>query len=334
MVTQTSLYDHLIKPLSTGELLKAGVSPGQSIFTERPGIAAQTIRMNGRDHLEGMDLSFTWSVHNEIGPWQTNSQLHVHPYPEVHWFVGLDTANVNYLGAEVEICLGEKQETYTFSEPTVVVIPAGLPHGPTVTKRIYSPKGFGFYLAALNSSFQKKMLNAPASPAKTNGTYANLVKPLKDGILIKRSKLNMARVTTAEAGAGGNGNPPKMTLGPGNADHLAWLYGTDLEGLNINMDWGFFSSPGLWHRGVGAHIHPVDEVLVFAGTDPTNMDYLGAEIEIDLGNEHERHYVNKPSVIICPAGLPHAPIVTQWVDQPFAFFSINLSGEPNMKFVD
>jgi hypothetical protein len=334
LVTQTRQYEHLIKPLSTGDLLKAGVTPGQSIFTSKPGIAAQTIRMNGQEHLEGLDLSFTWSVHNEIGAWQTNPALHVHPYPEVHWYVGLDTANVNYLGAEIEVCLGEEQERYLFSEPTVVVIPAGLPHGPTVTKRMYSPKGFGFYLAALGSSFQKKLVDAPAGPATSNGKYAHLVKPLKPAILIERRKLNMARGTTAEAGAGGNGNPPRMTLGPGNADHLAWMYGSDLEGLNVNMDWGFFSSPGLWHRGVGAHVHPVGEVLVFVGMDPTNMNYLGAEIEIDIGNEHERHYVNKPSVLVCPPGMPHGPFVSQWVDRPFGFFSINLSGEPNMKFID
>jgi hypothetical protein len=130
------------------------------------------------------------------------------------------------------------------------------------------------------------------------------------------------------------GKNSQMRLGPGNADHLTWMFGNDLEDLKVNMDWGFFSHPGLWHRGVDAHLHSVDEVLVFAGTDPSDIDYLGAEIEIDLGQEHERYLINKPSVVICPAGTPHAPIVTRWVDRPHAFFSINLSAQSVMKFID
>ena len=125
-----------------------------------------------------------------------------------------------------------------------------------------------------------------------------------------------------------------MTLGPGIADHLTWLYGKDLEGLSVNLDWGFFSKPGLWHRGVGAHVHSHDEVLVYVGTDPNDIDSLGAEIEIDMGHEHESHIIDKPSVVICPAVFLHAPIVTRWADRPYAFFSINLSGEPEMKFID
>jgi hypothetical protein len=126
-----------------------------------------------------------------------------------------------------------------------------------------------------------------------------------------------------------------LKLGPGNSDHLTWMFGgKDLEGLNVNMDWGFFSKPGLWHRGVGAHVHAKDEVLVYVGTDPANIDYLGADIEIEMGKEHERYIIDKPSVVICPAGVPHAPIVTRWVDTPYAFFSINLAAESVMKFVD
>jgi hypothetical protein len=102
----------------------------------------------------------------------------------------------------------------------------------------------------------------------------------------------------------------------------------------MNMDWGFFSHTGIWSRGAGAQTHSADEVLVYVGTDPTNIDSLGAEIEIDLGKEHERYLINKPAVVICPAGTPHTPIVTRWVDRPFAFFSINLAAEPEISFID
>jgi hypothetical protein len=132
-------YDHLIKPLSIGRMDKAKKKTGEpKVFFTVPEYEEQGVALNGKD-LEGMDLSFLWRFKTKLGDWHEGRDPHVHAYPEVQFFVGLDTANINYLGAEVEMCLGKEQETYSFAEPTVVVIPPGLPHGPTTTKRIYSP---------------------------------------------------------------------------------------------------------------------------------------------------------------------------------------------------
>jgi hypothetical protein len=275
--------------------------------------------------------------------------------------VGIDTANVNYLGAEVDCCLGEEQETYTFNEPTAIVIPAGLPHGPITTKRMFSPKGFGFWAVELNSISEITWLGEGISnlspkqqkavpngvnfaaaekilrnkPAPATGKYAHLVKSLKSCLLIERAKYSPSSFTPEqlaelEEKSKKTGEKP----GPGNADHLIMMSGKDLEGLNVSIFWGFCSQPGIWRRGAGAHVHPTDEVLVYAGADPDTMNYLGAEIEIDLGAEHERHLINKPTVVICPAGTPHLPQTTRWVDQPFAFFAISLSGEHETKSFD
>lgn len=327
-------YEHLIKPLSAYRMDKAKKKRGKpKVFFNVPEYEEQSVAMHGKD-LEGMNLSFLWRFKTKLGDWHEGRDPHVHDYPEVQFFVGLDTANINYLGAEVEMCLGEEQETYSFAEPTVIVIPAGMPHGPTTTRRIYSPKGYGFYTVLLTASPKIEWLGNP-KPAPAKGKYAHLVKPLKSYILTERRRLNAARFTREElAERAEEVRKSGFQLGPGNADHLAWLYGRDLEGLKINIDWGFFSRPGLWHRGVGAHVHPVDEVLVFAGVGPADMNYLGAEIEIDLGKEHERYIIDKPSAVVLPAGTPHCPIITRWVDKPHAFFSINLSGQSESKYID
>jgi hypothetical protein len=332
----TKKYGYLIKPLSIGRKDKAKPKKKtgkRNVFFNVPEYNEQKVCLTGKE-LEGLNLCFDWGFKTKLGDWYEGRGLHIHPYPEVQFFVGLDTANINYLGAEIEICLGMEQEMYSFAEPTVIVIPAGFPHGPTTTKRIYSPKGFGFYLAALSAVTQIEWIaNTKSGPSK--GKYAHLVKPLKTGLLTERGKFNASRFTQDElVKRVGVTKESGFMLGPGNADHLAWFYGRDLEGLKVNLDWGFFSKPGLWHRGVGAHTHPVDEVLVFAGIDPSDIDYLGAEIEIDLGKEHERYIIEKPSVVICPAGLPHCPIITRWVDKPYAFFSINLSSQPESSYID
>jgi hypothetical protein len=210
----TSKYGNLIKPLSIGAMdWDAGT------LAIGPGNARREIRLNGRDHLEGLNLNFSWGVHTELGDWHAGMDPHIHPYAECLLFVGLDTANVNYLGAQIDCCLGAEQETYTFDEPTAIVIPAGLPHGPITTKRMYSPRGFGFWAVELNpvseitwlgegvaslSAEQRKAvppgMNFAApdkalqdKPTTATGKYAHLVKPLKSGLLIERGKYNPSR---------------------------------------------------------------------------------------------------------------------------------------------
>ncbi len=326
-------YGHLIKPLSIGLI---NWEEKQDASVVGPGNAKKEVWLNGRDHLEGVNLNLSWGVHNTLGDWHAGLKPHVHSSPECLFFVGLDTANVKYLGAEVECCLGKDRETYTFNEPTVIVIPAGFPHGPIATKRVFSPRGFGFFAASLSATSNIAWLekNSPDDkPAQSTGKYAHLVKSLKSGLITERGKFNPFRLTPEQlAQHEGIYKKTGFKPGPGNADHLTWMYGSDLGGLNVNIAWGFCSRPGIWQRGVSAHSHPSEELLIFLGTGPDNADYLGAEIEIDLGEERERHLFDKPSAIVCPAGLPHAPIVTRWVDKPFAFILINLAGDMTMSF--
>jgi len=358
-------YEHLVKPLSVGGMDMGGMKDlkmPKGAFANGPGNADSIVWLNGRDHLEGLNLNFTWGFYSGIGDWHTGQDPHTHPYPECLVFVGLDSANLNYLGAEIEICLGEEQEAYTFDEPTVVIVPAGMPHCPLTTRKVWSPKGFGFYLASLGNvptttwmgegvseEAMKAMQEAAAksgrqvamtsyvaekrlkkNPTKPTGKYAHLIKPLKTRMITQRGQRVLDGLTPEQREQMDKG----PQLGPGNADHLAWFYGKDLEGLEMSINWGFFSKPGIWHRGVGAHVHPTDEVLVFAGLDPTDINYLGAKIEIDLGKEHERYIFDKPTVVVCPKGLPHNPVVVRWVDKPYAFYMISLGGEHKTTAVD
>ena len=129
-----------------------------------------------------------------------------------------------------------------------------------------------------------------------------------------------------------NGRKP----GPGLSENAVWMFGKDLEGMDLNLCWGIHKQPGIWVRGPGsgAHVHPHDEVLLFAGTDPSDIDYLGAEIQIDMGPEHERHIINEPTAVVCPAGLQHNPIVTRWVDKPFGFLLMSLGAKHETTYVD
>ncbi len=356
-------YEHLIKPLSVGrmgldreDMKDADISEGS--FSLGPGNADRIVWLNGRDHLEGMDLNFTWGFYSGTGDWHTGQDPHVHPYAECLVFVGLDSANINYLGAEIEVCLGEEQETYTFDEPTVVIVPAGFIHCPLITKRVFSPKGFGFFLASLGAEPEttwmgdglsedtfrimeeeaaKNNIRLPMksrvskkrikkNPVKATGKYGHLIKPLKEGVTTIRGELIRSKFTAEELARFDENKKKGIMPGPGSADHMTWMYGKDLEGQDLTLTWGFHSSPGIWGRGSGSHVHTADEVLVFTGLNPGDIDYLGAQIEIEMGEEHERYIIEKPSVAVCPAGVAHTPIVTRWADRPFAFYTLTLSG--------
>jgi hypothetical protein len=176
------------------------------------------------------------------------------------------------------------------------------------------------------SAFSKKRYAVNEQTMTYGNKHAHLIKTMKPMSILSE---NM----TAREKAKGD----VMRPGPGNTDRLIWMKGEDLEGIELNYTWGFYKKPGIWHRGPGksdgAHFHNSDEVLVFAGTDPGDINYLGAEISIDMGEERERYVFDKPTAVVCPKGTVHAPIITRYVDRPFAFFMMNLAAEYEITYV-
>lgn len=358
-------YEHLIKPLSAGriemEAIRASDAPQSSTFNG-PGNADRIVWLNGNDHLGGIELNFSWGFYSGLGDWHTGQDPHVHPYAECLVFVGLDSAKMNYLGAEVEVYLGKEQEVYTFDEPTVVVIPAGMPHCPLITKRMFSPKGYGFFLLCLGATptttwmgegiseemlislaemAEKQGLKLPMkstvskkrvakNPTPPTGKYAHLVRPIRSGVFMERGSI--AKELSQSCAIHYDAMKRRGELpGPGYADHLSWMFGSDLDNLNMNFNWGYFSKPGVWRRGMGAGVSASPEVTVFAGLDPKDIDYLGASIEIEIGEEQERYIIERPCALIKPAGVPFYPTVTRWVDRPFAAYTVGLSSSHETK---
>ena len=61
------------------------------------------------------------------------------------------------------------------------------------------------------------------------------------------------------------------------------------------------------------------EVLVALGTDPDHPEELGAEYEICMGPEMEKHVVSKPSLVFIPSNFIHCPFTVRKVTRPFIF---------------
>lgn len=55
------------------------------------------------------------------------------------------------------------------------------------------------------------------------------------------------------------------------------------------------------------HIHKEAELLFHVGADPDNPSDLGAEVELYMGPELERHVITKSTVVFIPPNCLHAP---------------------------
>ena len=246
--------------------------------------------------LEGLDMSFAWASSSRVGEWMLGrGSGHSHPYGECLVFTGIDYDNPNQLGAEIEIAMGEKGERYVFDTPTVVVVPPGVPHGPTITKRV--DKACGFLEICLSGEHKSTDLPGRSGTPPTGNKYGHLVK-----------KLDMRDTQRKEGG---------------NADFIAGWSGREMEGFDLNFTWAFHTGLGAWHTR-DPHTHPADECLLFVGLDYNNPDYLGAEIEIAMGKEQEKHVFDTPTAVVVPKGLVHCPLITRRVDKPYGFCAISL----------
>jgi hypothetical protein len=55
------------------------------------------------------------------------------------------------------------------------------------------------------------------------------------------------------------------------------------------------------------HTHLTTQVMCFLGSDPDDLSELGAEFEICMGKEQERHVFTSPTAVVAPPFLPHWP---------------------------
>lgn len=309
-------YTDLIKPVVVQDG-PAGLYPRPRVF------------MEGKD-MEGFNAHFSYGFVKEPGvTFHPVEGAVVHPYDEVLVFAGLDRDDMLNLGGEVSIELGEERETYVISEPSVVVVPKGTPHGPVTVRRADMP--FVHYMIGLDPQYRGEVVQSDGAPTE-GSKYKHLIKRLVTTTHPSQQGSGMGYESVVDER--GVMRPAERGVGPGNGDGVVWLYGEDLEGLELNFTWGHYSRCGKWHRGGEAHTHPEEEILCFLGFDPDDLNHLGAELELGMGEDYERHIFNQPTVAVCPKGFPHLPLITRWVDDPYGFIVICLSGDHASPWVE
>ena len=71
------------------------------------------------------------------------------------------------------------------------------------------------------------------------------------------------------------------------------------------------------------HSHDFHELLCFIGGNPENINDLGAEISLCLGDELEEHIITSATVVSIPPGLKHCPLIVKKITRPFVFLEVS-----------
>jgi hypothetical protein len=101
-----------------------------------------------------------------------------------------------------------------------------------------------------------------------------------------------------------------------------------LNGFNCHIIYAFAYETGITGLSKKPHVHEYDEAIFFIGSNPQNPGYLGAEVEMAIGKDEEEKYTfTEPTAIVVPKGVPHCPIITRRIEQPFLVMAISLTGE-------
>ncbi len=86
---------------------------------------------------------------------------------------------------------------------------------------------------------------------------------------------------------------------------LVWTDDDVIKGSQLF--WALIIAPGPFPEH-GPHTHKDPEILAFLGTDPENPRDLGAEVDLYMGPEMEKHTITETTLVYIPANFIHCPI--------------------------
>ena len=278
-------FGHLIKELTFKDY-------GQGLFR-------QGTEMNGQ--FLGYDVNIQYGTYWSAGKMgKPPFGAEVHDFDQVMIWMGLDTYDLGYLGAEVNLSLGEEKEMHRVTTSTAVAVPKGMPHFPATIERM--DDRFIFMTVSVAPQLTSKVFKLNDKPGK------------EAGFMRSQYRENVQQLAFTRNGP--------YHYGPLNPDtHEGAI--TDIHGKDFEFHMSYESMNKAPYRFGPVpdkpHVHPYTEFLLFIGADPYNLSVLPAEVECYMGKEMEKHVITKPTVAIQPAGHAHCPVIVTKQDRPWIF---------------
>jgi hypothetical protein len=208
------------------------------------------------------------------------------------------------LGADVDFFLGNGpwQEHYTLNRTTAVHLPNGMWHCPWKVEKIRTDvnwvnlrigkNGQGGIPAVLPEVEAESQQNR--AKAKTAGTIFN--KYLLSGA-------------------------PRDLKDP---EGGKWIVYSDCTKIDSGLLMRIirYSPEKAPYPVIDVQAHEYPTMLLFLGTDLKDCSDLGAEVELFLGPEKERHVISQSALVYVPADTVHGPFKVLKANKPFNFLEV------------
>jgi len=272
-MTETK-YDHLVKTLTFEKY--------------ESGCIRQGINLTGKLLEINASISYgaCW-IAGKLG--KEPDQPHVHDFDQVMLFLGSDMNDLSELGAEVQFCIGQEMESHMITCSTAIAVPRGMPHFPATIHRL--DKRMIFMEVSVAPDYSERPFptsRKPSEPVGMQSQYGKYFFPL----LFKRKGAWTYGPTNRDDGGG---SISLLSTKESGVDYVTFYENMKKAPYRLCPD---PDKP---------HAHPTTQVMLFLGTDTDDLNQFGAEFEICLGKELERHAFTSPTAVVTPPFLPHWP---------------------------
>jgi hypothetical protein len=105
-----------------------------------PEVVEKSVKFEGEK--DGMGANFTLSRSWITQPFLMIKKAHKHDFDQILVFAGPNPLNADDFDAEIVFHLGDEEEEYIVTKPTIIHVPKGLTHGPLLWKRLGKPVEF------------------------------------------------------------------------------------------------------------------------------------------------------------------------------------------------
>jgi hypothetical protein len=253
----------------------------------------------------GMDVHIKYGAYWSAGRvGEAPYGIHKHNFNQVLLWLGADCHDLSELGAEIELSLGDKKERdrHVFTSSSAVYISKAFPHFPATINRMDKR----FIYLEISQSPECKTRAVPASQAAAGEA------PLATWFSKNSKRVSHLAFHRKSA----------WHYGPLNRDDsggsIAELHCPDFP---FGMMWESIRKAPYRFGPVPdkPHVHTYNEFLFFIGADTNDLSQLGAEVEMYMGKEGEKHVITEPTVVFQPRGFPHCPLVVTKIEKPFIF---------------
>ncbi len=227
---------------------------------------------------------------------------HSHPFDEIFAFFGTNFDNPDDLCADIDFYL--EDEPVKITKSGMFYIPAGMKHSPVNFNRM-DKSIFHFSMGFTDSYYHDVLIDKGGKYEGQTGMSKYLIKGYGD----KRTQLPYYRKDTPE------GFTYWLTqlnceILPESGMHseTCWIYPEHKTGIKGDVTF------------VDEHSHPFQQVIVFCGSDLTDIHKLHAEVEFWV--QGKPYKMKKSFCAVIPEGVEHGPLMVRNVTKPIFHYTV------------